>query len=225
MGKGKYYQYYVEGADEEKLINVMKSQMCLICPGKVEKINVVQEELTRLRLMQLRKDTIVVLVFDTDAGNVDILRKNIQILNQCCQVKKVICIPQVENLEDELLRSCDIRQIRELTGSKSNGDKNKITLHTLYYSLPSPPSHRCNQHHHRQKFQTACQHIKHQNIFGQIREQAEVGRGTYHSQARSDIVNRSGYRREIRGKIKIIQTDAQEGYRINQHITHHKNID
>ncbi|MDE7271001.1 MAG: hypothetical protein K2N81_11075 [Acetatifactor sp.] len=80
MGKGKYYQYYVEGADEEKLINVMKSQMCLICPGKVEN------------------------------------------LNQCFQVKKVICIPQVENLEDELLRSCDIRQIRELTGSKSNKD-------------------------------------------------------------------------------------------------------
>ena len=122
MGKGKYYQYCVEGADEEKLINVLKSQMCLIYLGKVEKINVVQEELTRLRLMQLRKDTIVVLVFDTDTGNVDILRKNIQILNQCCQVKKVICIPQVENLEDELLRSCDIRQIRELTGSKSNKD-------------------------------------------------------------------------------------------------------
>ncbi len=122
MVKGKYYQYYVEGADEEKLINVLKSQMRLICPGKVEKINVVQEELTRLRLMQLRKDTIVVLVFDTDTGNVDILRKNIQILNQCCQVKKVICIPQVENLEDELLRCCDIRQIRELTGSRSNRD-------------------------------------------------------------------------------------------------------
>lgn len=122
MGKGKYYQYYVEGADEEKLINVLKSEMHLICPGKVEKINVVQEELTELRLMQLRKDTIVVLVFDTDTGNADILYKNMWILNQCCQVKKVICIPQVENLEDELLRSCDIRQIKELTGSKSNKD-------------------------------------------------------------------------------------------------------
>ncbi|MDO4303130.1 MAG: hypothetical protein Q4D94_04390 [Bacillota bacterium] len=37
-------------------------------------------------------------------------------------VKKVICIPQVNNLEDELLRSCDIRQIKELTNSKSNRD-------------------------------------------------------------------------------------------------------
>lgn len=35
-------------------------------------------------------------------------------------IKEVICITQVKNLEDELIRSCDIRQIKELTGSKSN---------------------------------------------------------------------------------------------------------
>ena len=28
----------------------------------------------------------------------------------------------MKNLEDELIRSCDIRQIKELTGSKSNKD-------------------------------------------------------------------------------------------------------
>lgn len=33
-----------------------------------------------------------------------------------------MCITQVKNYEDELIRSCDIRQIKELTGSKSNKD-------------------------------------------------------------------------------------------------------
>ena len=37
-------------------------------------------------------------------------------------VNVVICVTQVEYLEDELKRSCNIRQIRELTGSKSNSD-------------------------------------------------------------------------------------------------------
>lgn len=120
--KTGYYQYYVEGTDEEKLINVLKSEMSMICSGKVEKFNVTQKELTLLRLMQLKKDTNVVLVFDTDVGNVEILRKNIQILKQCSQVKNIICIPQVENLEDELIRSCNIKQIKELTGSRSNKD-------------------------------------------------------------------------------------------------------
>ncbi|MCM1046707.1 MAG: hypothetical protein NC417_14480 [Candidatus Gastranaerophilales bacterium] len=120
--KTGYYQYYVEGEDEEKLIHVLKSELFMICPGKVEKFNVVQEELTALRLMQLKRDTNIVLVFDTDVGNVEILRRNIQILERCSQVKDVICIPQVDNLEDELIRSCNIKQIRELTGSKSNKD-------------------------------------------------------------------------------------------------------
>lgn len=34
----KYYQYYVEGQDEEKLIQVLKTELRLIEPGKVEKI-------------------------------------------------------------------------------------------------------------------------------------------------------------------------------------------
>lgn len=38
------------------------------------------------------------------------------------QKKGLICIPQVNNLEDELLRSCHIKQIKELLGSKSNKD-------------------------------------------------------------------------------------------------------
>ena len=32
---GKYYQYYVEGQDEEKIIQVLKTELRLIEPGKV----------------------------------------------------------------------------------------------------------------------------------------------------------------------------------------------
>lgn len=71
----KYYQYYVEGQDEEKLIQVLKTELRLIEPGKVEKFNVVSEELTKLRIMSLKMGTIVVLVFDTDAGNINTLKK------------------------------------------------------------------------------------------------------------------------------------------------------
>ena len=74
---GKYYQYYVEGQDEEKIVQILKTELQLIEPGKVEKFNVVSEKFTKLRIMPLKMGTIVVLVFDTDVGNIDILKKNI----------------------------------------------------------------------------------------------------------------------------------------------------
>lgn len=122
MSKRGYYQYYVEGEDERALLAVLKTEMELIVPGKIDVLNVVQQKVTSTRLMSLKKGTTVVLVFDTDAGNTDVLKENLKILNKCSQVNGVICIPQVNNLEDELIRSCDIKQIKELLGSKSNKD-------------------------------------------------------------------------------------------------------
>ena len=72
--------------------------------------------------MSLKADTIVILVFDTDVGETDTLLENIKTLKKAQNVKDVFCITQVKNLEDELIRSCDIKQIKDLTGSKSNGD-------------------------------------------------------------------------------------------------------
>lgn len=122
MGKRGYYQYYVEGEDERALLSVLKTEMEVIIPGKIEILNVAQKKITSIRLMQLKKGTTVILVFDTDEGNIDVLKENIKILNKCPEVNKVICIPQVNNLEDELIRSCNIKQIKELLGSRSNKD-------------------------------------------------------------------------------------------------------
>lgn len=120
--KNQYVLYYVEGEDEEKLLNTLKSELLSIRPGKIQKLNVVEQSITRARLMSIRPGTLVVLVFDTDTGNVDILNKNIKALKACPAVSKIITIPQVCNLEDELVRSCNIRQIKELLNSRNNSD-------------------------------------------------------------------------------------------------------
>ena len=118
----KYYHYFVEGEDEKKLLSVLKTDLQLVIPGKVEHFNIVQEKITKPRIMALKNGTTIILVFDTDVGNVDILNDNIKFLKRQSNVQDVFCVTQVKNLEDELIRSCDIRQIKELTGSKSNKD-------------------------------------------------------------------------------------------------------
>ena len=116
----KYYQYFVEGEDEKKIINTLKSDMGLIQAGKVQVVNCVQEKLTPLRLMSLKDGTAVVLVFDTDAGNLTVLKENIKLLQTQRNISEVICVLQVKNLEDELVRSCNIKQIKYLLGVGSN---------------------------------------------------------------------------------------------------------
>ena len=68
----EYFQYYVEGEDEEKLVNVLKSDMQCIEASKVQVLNPVLEKITPLRLRTLKKNTTVILVFDTDAGESEI---------------------------------------------------------------------------------------------------------------------------------------------------------
>ena len=117
--KSKYVQYYVEGEDEEKVIDVLKSKLRVIKAGKVQVLNVVDREISDMRLRTLNMGTMVVLVFDTDTGSVDVLRKNIGILQKCPSVSEVVLVPQVANLEDELVRSCNIKKVEELLNSES----------------------------------------------------------------------------------------------------------
>lgn len=84
--KGSFIQYYVEGEDEEKILSVLKTDLQLIIPGKISKFNAVQNKVTKARLMNLRPDTTVVLVFDTDTDNADILSENIKTLKAASTV-------------------------------------------------------------------------------------------------------------------------------------------
>lgn len=120
--KNGIIQYYVEGADEEALVKTLTSKLRVIRPGKVQKLNVVNSDITDARLRTLAPKTTVVLIFDTDTGQREILDRNIRRLKKCPSVSEVILIPQVPNLESELIRSCDIKQITDLLNSKSVGD-------------------------------------------------------------------------------------------------------
>lgn len=116
------YHYYVKGDDEKKVVDTLKTSMQLIISGKVDVFNVIERKFTRNQIMRLKQGTIVVLVFDTDTNKIDVLLENIRFLKKQSIIKKVICIPQVKNLEQELIESCNIKQIKELTGSKSNSN-------------------------------------------------------------------------------------------------------
>ena len=116
------FQYYVEGDDEKRLIEVLKTDMRLIIPGKVQILNVVQERLTDLKLRTLQDGTTLVFVFDTDVGVPTILNENIRKAKKSSNIKDVYCVPQVKNIEDELIRAMGLKNIEELLNSKSKKD-------------------------------------------------------------------------------------------------------
>lgn len=122
MAKEKNYYYFVEGQDEEKLLATLKTDMRLIKPGKIQVFNVVEKQMKKAYLLALKMHTTVVFVFDTDTGKTDILKQNIKIVEACPNVDGVICVVQNKNLEDELKRACEIREIKELTGSRTNSE-------------------------------------------------------------------------------------------------------
>lgn len=113
------YQYYVEGENERKLVEVLSRDFKHIQSGKIEVLNVVERRITHSYTRKLKNNTIVILIFDTDTKNISILDSNIKFLSNCSNIKDIICIPQVYNLEDELLRSCNIRNITDILGSYS----------------------------------------------------------------------------------------------------------
>lgn len=118
MRKSGIYQYYVEGEDERSLLNTLKLDLRCIESGKIDKFNVIQSRFTTARMRTLKTGTTVVLVYDTDVEmNTKILDENIAFLKRQKGIKEVICIPQVRNLEDELVRACNIKNIVDLTKS------------------------------------------------------------------------------------------------------------
>lgn len=86
------------------------------------KLNVIQNHFTIARIRPLKPDTVVVLVYDTDVAFTDVLRENLIFLNKQKNIKEVLCIPQVMNLEDELKYACRIKNIGELTHSGTKKD-------------------------------------------------------------------------------------------------------
>lgn len=89
MSKMNRVVYFVEGECEEKLINALKEKPSKVHPGKVKKVNMIQNELSKSQLVQIQAGTVVVLVFDTDVPVTDCLKKNIKLLEEKCT--RVLC--------------------------------------------------------------------------------------------------------------------------------------
>lgn len=114
-------QYYVEGKCEKKLVKTLIEQN-LIIPGQTDVLNPVQERIQLTHLRKFPQKTTIVLIFDTDTSDTDILKSNIQFLSSQPNINRVILIPQVPNLEGELIRCSDVRQIRSLINCRSNSE-------------------------------------------------------------------------------------------------------
>lgn len=127
--KGTNVQYFVEGDNEKVIVNTLKNKIKVIAVGKVQKFNVMQNIIPDTILRTLNRGTVVVLIFDTDTDNVNILKQNLQKLDKCSFISKVITIPQIPNLEGELVYSCSIRRITELLGSRSRVEFKSDLLH------------------------------------------------------------------------------------------------
>lgn len=131
MGNKVFYRYYVEGENEKNLLEVLKTDLRCIKAGKVEVLNIVKEKFTIMRIRMLKPNTIVVFVYDTDVNEIEIFKENIKFLKKQSCIKDIVCIPQVNNLEDELMRSCRIKSVKDITNSSTKktfkSDFNKCT--------------------------------------------------------------------------------------------------
>ena len=67
------YHYYVEGENERALIEILSKckdeKFNVIRPGKIDVFNVVEREIKSTHMMNLKDNTVAVLVFDTDTKN------------------------------------------------------------------------------------------------------------------------------------------------------------
>lgn len=100
--------YFVEGACEKQLIDVLNKQHPYrLAPGKVIVQNSIHDLIPRNTITALSPGTEVVFVFDTDVEKTDILLKNIQHVKDYVSQVRVINLAQVLNFEDEIVRATD----------------------------------------------------------------------------------------------------------------------
>ena len=116
------FQYFVEGETEKKLIEELKKEQSYIISGKVSVFNVIEKKIPNAVITDLRNSTVAILVFDTDKKEISVLQENITRLKRCKNIKEIWCVMQVEDLEDELIRATDVKEIKELIGCRSNND-------------------------------------------------------------------------------------------------------
>ena len=115
----KLFHYFVEGECEKKLINELKVPKAdLFLPGKVEVLNVVREKISKQRLMVLNPKTNIILIYDIDVENTEILSYNLEMLKKY-NFKNVYQIQSINNFEDELVYATSLKKINEMYNTVS----------------------------------------------------------------------------------------------------------
>ncbi|KXA25864.1 hypothetical protein ACDQ58_04845 [Fusobacterium animalis] len=132
----KYFCYFVEGDNEKKIVNELKGKY--LESGVVNKFNILQEKISNyvLRKFSNEKKNISIIVYDYDVFEKNInteklknkLEENIKILSS---ISQIVIIEQNKNLEDELKRATNVKEIREILNSKSNKDWKRDMLNTI----------------------------------------------------------------------------------------------
>lgn len=110
----KYVHYFVEGECEKKLIDALKTPPCnYLYSGKVEVFNVILKVLSIQRILSIKENALIVLVYDTDFVDTSKLEKNIKLL-ESNGFKNIIHIQSIKNFEDEIVFSSAIKSIHEI---------------------------------------------------------------------------------------------------------------
>lgn len=130
----KLIRYFVEGECEKKFL---KSFMYLDCDcfieGKVEVLNFVNTKISKPFARSIKKDTRVVIITDTDAGDTTILDYNIETLINISliPVENIVVVQSVKNFEEEIIYSCSqIHDINQLLSTKGKDEfKKKFIAH------------------------------------------------------------------------------------------------
>ena len=121
----KRYHYFVEGDCEKKLFDSFKNvKGRRIKTGKVEIFNVAKEKLSLAKVLSIPKDTIVVLQYDTDVANIEVIRYNVELLTKFKNAKRIeiIHVISVLNFEDEILRSTSLKNINSLFNTNGTAE-------------------------------------------------------------------------------------------------------
>ena len=112
--KNNPVQYFVEGETEKAFIEQIRNKYVL--SGKIDVLNILQNEIKNSRLISIKPNTTIILIFDTDVQEKELLNRltqNIKILKNSKHIKEVIVIPQVLNFEDELVYATNIKSIEK----------------------------------------------------------------------------------------------------------------
>lgn len=120
------FYYFVEGECEKKLINTIKEQY--IFSGKVYIKNITQKAIHKAMLRTFDKNGICVMIFDTDVlhskEKINKVLENKKVLDD--NNIKYIFIYQDKNLEDEIVKSTNIKKIEDMFNVTIGKHKSKF---------------------------------------------------------------------------------------------------